>query len=217
MKKLVLTAVALALICSLPGGAYAAMNHNGKFGLHLAGPHDSKANTCDYVMMDCLSAVTHVVTPMGSRWDIYVIAMDVVGIQGVRYGLRVETALGPGLLFYGWTNCGALEIPTPGWPGHGEGNAQTWFVEQPGPHVTVGILDLYVYPGTNAKICTAVDPRVGFSEFCDGDELSPLCNKHYADRHAAYGCVGFNRLGYNPCEVVPEERTTWGLMKAIYR
>ena len=81
----------------------------------------------------------------------------------------------------------------------------------------MGILDVYVYPGTNAKICTAVDPRVNFSEICDGSEPAPDCNKHYADTHAAYGCVGFNRLGYNPCDVVPGERSTWGRMKAIYR
>jgi hypothetical protein len=168
-------------------------------------------------MTDCLGTVTDVVDPGGSRWDVYVIAMDVNGIQGVRYGLRVETAVGMGLSFYGWTSCSDLEIDSPGWPGHGEGNAQTWYVEQLGPHVTMGILDLYLYPGSNTKICTTVDPRVGFSEFCDGTEPEPMCNRHYANTHAAYGCVGFNRRGYNPCDVVPGERTTWGVMKAVYR
>jgi hypothetical protein len=213
---MVLTVVALALVWAMPQTADAAMNHNGKFGLHLAGPHDAKANTCVYEMIDCLSAVTHTVNPAGGRYDIYIVAMDMNGLQGARFGLRVETAVGAGMSFYGWTLCADFEIPSAGWPGHNLGNAVTWAAEQPGAHVTMGILDVYVYPGTNTKICTTVDPRVNFSEFCDGTEPWPLCNKHYANTHEAYGCVGFNRLGYNPCDVVSGEKSTWGRMKAIF-
>ena len=43
----------------------------------------------------------------------------------------------------------------------------------------------------------------------------PMCI--VPNTHEAYGCVGFNRLGYNPCDVVAGERSTWGVMKALYR
>jgi hypothetical protein len=200
-------------------GADAAMNHNGKFALHVGGFYGGPGASCDFVMTDCMSVVTHVVSPggEGARWDIYVIAMDVTGIAGARYGLRTEQPVGKGLFFYGWTSCSLFDISTSGWPGAGEAISQAWSAEQPGPHVTMGILDVYLYPGSNAKLCTAADPRVGYAQFCDGSEPLPLCNKHYGWVHTAFGCVGFNRLGYNPCDVVPTENLTWGVLKGLYR
>ena len=217
MKTAFFAVLSFAFACVVFAGASTAMNHNGKFGLHLVTLEEK--TSCDFVMTNCMNARTHIVSPggEGARWDIYVIAMDVTAIQGVRYGLRTENPVGQGLYFYGWTNCGMLEIPTPGWPGNGEGNAQTWSTEQAGPHVTVGILDVYLYPGSNAKLCTTADPRVGWAEFCDGSEPVPLCNRHYGWEHEAFGCVGFNRDGYNPCGVVPTEHTSWGVVKGLYR
>ena len=79
----------------------------------------------------------------------------------------------------------------------------------------MGILDVYIYAGTNAKLCMGPDSRVGFAEFCDGSQPTPLCN--HTTNPAAFGCVGFNRLGYNPCSEVPVENRSWGAVKSLYR
>ncbi len=212
MKKMLLAMLGVALICGMAANAYATpANHNGKFALHVAGPHDAKVNTCDFVMTDCTTIVTE--ADVG-RFDIYALAIDVVEVTGARFGLRCEELDPPAFFFYGWTLCGDLEIPTEGWPGCGEGNAITWSPAVTIPHVTMGILDVYVY-GTNARMCMAEDPRVGFAEFCDDSQPAPECNKVTED--AAFGCVGVLRPGYNPCGEVPVERSSWGAVKSLYR
>lgn len=221
MKKMLVAVLGVVLVCWLAGPASAAYNHNGKFGLYLAGPEGS--GTCAYVMGDCIGAVSHVNNGLApGRWDLYLMAVDVSGIAGVRYGLTCNITSG-GLYFYGWTACSDFEIQDPSpWPvggatGNqlcGANNAQTWIGEQPGPHVTVGILDVYAYGGTVARLCVGPDTRVGFAEMCDGSEPAPLCNHVGA---AGYGCFGINRLGYNPCDVVPVEQRSWGAVKSLYR
>ena len=213
MKRMLLTVLGVAFVCMMATNAGAVMNNNGKYALHYAGPHNQKLNTCDFVLTNCgLDLVTSVAG--AGRYDIYAIAVDVNGLTGARFGLHCEVLTG-GLFLYGWTSCADLELPTPLWPGCGEGNAVTWATEQMGPHVTMGILDVLVYAGTNAKMCLGADPRVGFAEFCDGSEPYPLCNS--TTNPAAFGCVGFGRLGYNPCDQVPVENSSWGAIKALYR
>jgi hypothetical protein len=198
--------------------ASADKNSNGKWALHNAGEHNSKTNTCDFVLTDC----TQISTDAGAgpaRNDIYVIAVDVVGIAGTRYGLCID---GP-MFFYGWAKCSDFEIPSAGWPGSGEANAQTWGAEVAGPHVTLGILDAYFYSNTLC-MCVCDDPRVGFAEFCDGTEPSPICVNTGAGGtmpggSAHFGCVEFNgsQCGYNPCSIVPVEQRSWGSVKSLYR
>lgn len=213
MKRMLLAVVGVALVCMMATSAYAGPNHNGKFALHVAGG----SGTCDFVMTDCATQMDTEVpfSETEATYEIYVMALDVSNITAARYGLYCEVALGTGFYFYPWTNCADLEIPTPGWPGCDEGNAQSWTSMQPGPHVTMGILDVYVYAGTNAKLAMAVDPRTGFAEFCDNSEPNPLCDR--ATEPAAFGFVGFGRHGYNPCSEVPGTNSTWGVVKSLYR
>jgi hypothetical protein len=216
MRKLLLPLLAVALVFSF-SDADAAFNFNAKYAMHFAGPHDAKGNTCDFAVLDCAGEIVETAIVGAGNYDVYVLAVDVYGIAGVRYGVRCETAVGLPPLMMGWTPCSDFEIPEAGWPACGTSNAQTWVGEQPGPHVTVGILDVYVYPGTNAKMCADVDYRVGFAEFCDGSSPVPLCNRYQADDDAAYGCVGFNRKGYNPCSEVSTDSRSWGAVKSLYR
>lgn len=215
MKKCLLIFCAAALCLLVTGDAAVAQGcgwfKHSSYALHVAGPPG--AGTCDYKMTDCLNAVTSLVSPLENTWDIYVIAMNVQCLGGARYGIKCEVALGGGFYFNGWTNCADFEIPSPGWPGCGEDNAQAWITAQTGPHVTMGILDVYTYAATNAKICTKVDSRVGFAEFCSAHQPLQCCR---VTTNVAFGCVGINRLGYNPCEAVPVERTSWGAVKALY-
>lgn len=176
-------------------GAGPRPNNNGKWALHFAGDHNSKANTCDFAVADCQNV--DVDAPAGAgRYDVYVLALDVDAIAGTRYGVACD---GP-FYFYGWTKCSDFEIPTAGWPACGEANAQTWSVEQAGPHVTIGILDVYSYGGS-VSLSTCPDPRVGFAEWCNGEQPSPICTQ--TTYSAAFGAIGFGVPGYNPCSVIP--------------
>lgn len=212
MKKALLVALGVAFVCFIATDAHAVRNDNGKWALHDAGMHNAKMNTCAVTILDCSTDINVAGGVGGERDDIYVVAIDVDGIAGTRYGLCCD---GP-VFFYGWTKCSDFEIPTAGWPGCGEANAQTWSAEVPGPHVTVGILDAYIYPSTQCmSICD--DPRVGFAEFCDGSEPSPICFRTSSTPH--FGSVAFNGAGcgYNPCNVVPVEQKSWGGVKSLYR
>ena len=206
-----------ALICIMTAAVDANPILTDLWGLHYAGPHNSKVNTCGFSMENCNTAPygeTVVHAPPGPlRCDIYVIAMIMhMPVAGTRYGLSCD---GP-FFFYGWSKCSDFQIPTPGWPGHGEGNAQTWTAEQPGNHdnVTIGILDIYTYGGIS-ELCICSDPRVGFAEWCDGASPSPNCYQYTS--HFRFGCVSFGATGYNPCETTPVRETTWGAVKAIFR
>jgi hypothetical protein len=212
MKKALLVALGFAFICFMAADAHAIKNDAGKWALHDAGPHNSKANTCGLAIGDCSTEINIVGGGGGARDDIYVLAIDVEGIAGTRYGLCCD---GP-FFFYGWTKCSDFEIPSPGWPGCGEANAQTWSAEQNGPHVTVGILDVYVY-GSSACMSICIDSRVGFAEFCDLTQPSPICFSTVSAPH--FGAVEFNGsgCGYNPCGVVATEQKSWGAVKSIYR
>jgi hypothetical protein len=165
----------------------------GGWALHIAGPHNSKANTCDFVISGCDQInVTEEVT--GVRYDIYVIGTEVHKVQGTRFGLDCVNGVP---FFYGWTNCGDFEIPTPGWPACDGGNAITWSAPQDGPYVTVGILDAYIYPGPATRLEMTVDPRSFGAEWCDGQQPSPNC--WVTDLYDYFGAAGFGTDGYRPC------------------
>jgi hypothetical protein len=171
------------------------INGQGKWVLHFAGPHNAKANTCSYSIVDCMDIDAD--APAGTgRYDVYVIAVDVDRIAGTRYGLSCDGSF----FFYGWTKCSDLEIPSSDWPGCGEANAQTWSLERTGPHVTVGILDVYTY-GDARSLSIDVDSRVGFAEWCDGSQPHPQCKE--TTNPDVFGSVGFGVPGYNPCSQVP--------------
>lgn len=183
-------------------------NGDGKWVLHFAGQHDSKANTCAFQIEDGEQVVVE--GPSGpGRYDVYVVAVEVDRIAGTRCGLSCDGQF----QFYGWTSCSDFEIPTAGWPGCGEGIAQTWVNEQQGPYVTVGVLDVYVYG--IGLLRTATDPRVNAAEWCDGSAPQPICYQT-ADQDA-FGSIGFGQAGYNPISEVSMQKTTWGAVKAMYR
>lgn len=210
MRTLLLAALCVAFVCMMASNAEAIKNQNVKYALHDAGPHNAKTNTCSFTMTDCLTEMNIVGGGGGAREDIYVLALDADGIAGIRYGICCEGSF----YFYGWTKCCDLEIPTGSWPGCGEGNAQTWAVEEPGPNVTAGILDVYVYGPSTMSVC--VDPREGFAEVCDGTQPSPICFKFTSSAH--FGSVGFGGMeGFNPCNIIPVDQTSWGAVKSIYR
>lgn len=189
--------------------ANAADNSQGKFALHYAGAHDSKLHDCTFTATVCGDIVVDG-GPAG-RYDVYILAVDVEAVAGVRYGLTVG---GAAMFFYGWTKCSDFEIPSPGWPGDAEDNAQTWTAEQVTNFLTIGVLDVYAYGGTTS-LSTTIDSRVSKAEMCDGSQPSPIC-VDFTDP-GSFGTVGFNSTsGVNPCTGIPVEPTSWGKLKAMY-
>jgi hypothetical protein len=185
------------------------------WAVHYAGPHDSESNTCGFTVENCLNAPRGdlVVTapPDAGRYDVYLLGVNLtMHVASTRYGIYCD---GP-VVFKGWTSCSDYETPTSGWPGSGEGNFQTWAVEQESFHLVLGILDLYVYGG-ELEICTGADPRIAMAQWCDGASPTPYCvhNEH----PAFHGCLAFGKEGYNPCDFAATDETTWGLIKSLFR
>jgi hypothetical protein len=183
------------------------------WGLHWAGAHNPQANTCDFHVTDCAT------TPRGEiivnapatagRYDVYVLILQSGGVKTTSFGICCEGSID----ILGWTNCADFESPSAGWPGCGEGDSLSWTANQHG-NVTLGILDVEVY-GSPASLCVCPDPRLGFAEMCHGSGSNLYCDQHTAALF--FGCLGFDMEGYNPCEPVPVDLSTWGLMKALYK
>jgi hypothetical protein len=190
--------------------SYAHKNEHGFWQLHIAGGHDPEANTCDLEIVDIFDVIVDAPASPG-RYDIYIMGADLGGIAHSRFGLHCNGSF----LFYGWTTCSDAQIPSAGWPGCDEGVTLTWGFEQPPGHVTMGILDVYVYGGP-AILCASPDPRVGYGEWCDATVPDPLCYR--TANPCPFGCVGFGYPGYlaTECGMVPVERSTWGSVKALY-
>jgi hypothetical protein len=183
------------------------------WGLHWAGAHNPAANTCDFSVTDCATnpkgeLVVSVPVTSG-RYDVYVMILQTGGVKATSFGVCCE---GP-VDILGWTNCSDVESPSAGWPGCGEGDSLGWAVHQSG-NVTLGILDVEVY-GSSAKLCVCPDPRLGYAEMCYGPGPELFCDRQTAA--FVFGCLGFGMEGYNSCDSVSAERSTWGLMKALYR
>jgi len=214
MKKFLFGFLSIAFICLMVTGANADVNGQAKWALHFAGEHNSKVNTCAYSVLDCITEVVETGPAGPGRFDVYILALDTDGIAGTRYGLCCPEGE---FYFYGWTNCAQYEIATAGWPGCNEGNAQTWSTQQPGGHTTLGILDVYIYPGPG-MLCICNDPRKGFAEWCDGTAPEPICKvRTEALTPAVFGCLGFGMAGYNPCNIISTEKSSWGAVKSLYR
>jgi hypothetical protein len=214
MKTLLSLSLSVGLMIAV-AGADAQMNANGLWALHNAGPHNSKSNTCSYLPINCREINTDG-GDAGERNDIYIIAVDVMEVSATRYGLHCATPLYGPLYFYGWTSCSELDVPTAGWPGCGEGNAQTWSTTQPGPYVTLGILDVYVYSASKC-IVPCADPRIGVAVFCDRSEPSPSCFSTNEAQHFVH--MEFNSSGcsQSACRGDRVVTDSWGVVKSLYR
>lgn len=228
-RVLMLALVTLLLIAS---GAWAGKNAFGLWVLEYAGPHDRELHTCEYELEQCYFGDLQVNAPAGpGSFDLYIVAVDVGGIAGARFGLY-----GQGEFYFydgGWSSCSVFEIPTEGWPGCGEGMAMAWPQEQAGPQVTLGVLHVYAYG--EGRLWTGPDPRVGFAEWCDGSQPYVVCDKNYNDEmfsivgFGSYGCdpcyshgpgcatPGFDLELYGSCSPLPVHGKTWGAVKAFYR
>lgn len=207
---------AIAFICAAltmgTGDIPSCAGSDVKWILHFAGDHAPEVNDCSLEILDCTEICGATEAGLG-RYDLYVLAIDVpFGIQETRFGICTEDDF----TFYGWTGCGDYEDPSSGWPGNDEGITIYWTsVFFGGPHVTLGILDVYANPPAIIKVCP--DPRVGYAEYCETDLASAYCQQ--ATHPVFFGWVGFQQNGYVPCgyDPVPVERGSWGAIKALYR
>ncbi len=215
MRKTLLLFLTLALpvlAVAVAGDARANPIYDKTWGLHYAGPHNSQGNDCGFSIQNCNDTPwgdVSVNAPSGpGRYDVYVLGLNLTtSVKSTKYGLCCE---GP-FYFYGWTSCSDVQTPTSGWPGSDEGIYQSWYFAQTDPHLTMGILDVFVYAGTS-EMCTCEHPSYGYAEWCDG---SSNCNQ--LTHPGMFGCVGFGKDGYNPCTGTPLDKSTWGRLKSLYR
>jgi hypothetical protein len=213
MKTLLPVLPVCSLLCLLAQTADANPIASS-WGLHWAGEHNPSVNTCNFNVTDCAT------TPKGDLvinapaeagyYDVYVLALMTWEIKTVSFGVCCE---GP-IEIVDWTSCADFESPTPGWPGCGEGYSLSWIMPRGDFNVILGILEVEVY-GSPAKLCVCPDPRLGYAEMCyeAGSELYCEPTAH----PSLFSCVGFEMPGYNTCDFVATDKSTWGLVKALYR
>jgi len=133
------------------------------------------------------------------------------GIGGVQLGLT--HTLGSGLA---WALCtGGSEIPEPGWPDSGTGDAATWAggcYHPAGQVARIGYLGLSL--GDVGSIAITGDPRIGEAVYADClAELFSYCDGNLGRAELAEGTTP---LCGDYCEVVPVHDVSWGAIKSLY-
>ena len=206
----------LCLLCLLTIGASAHARGRQSWPiswtLHCAGPHSPTGNTCDLAVVNCWGGEIDVNAPAEpGRYDVYVIATSIAALGTTQFGLYCDGDFG----FYGWTSCGDSYVPSAGWPGCAESVSIIWNTSQPGPNVTLGIIDVYSYGGSSNQLCAGPVAGLGYAEVCDGSGAEAVCQQ--LSDVWRFGCVGFGVSGYNSCEPDPVESTSWGAIKSLYR
>ncbi len=132
------------------------------------------------------------------------------GIGGIQFG--VEHDLGAGLP---WSLCtGGSEIPEPGWPDSGTGNAITWSA---GCYHPIGFAARIGYlspePDDVGIIELTPDPRIALAVYADCSAvLYEMCEANLGSAELADGTTPV--CGEN-CEI-PIRETSWGAIKSLF-
>ncbi len=140
------------------------------------------------------------------------------GIGGLQFGIEYDVE---GADVVVWTLCtGGAEIPGPGWPASGTGNAVTYpggcHVPE-GEVVLVGVLLFmrYDFEDLIGHVRVTADPRIGQAIYADCDPTSyEICEPNMASWTFATDVVP---LCGNYCGGTPVEETTWGGIKSQYK
>ncbi len=242
--KRVLTIAALTAAVSLlmVGSTFAGTQPECAFALH-AKAHTTEATTIcttwspNAARIACSYYNTH--WPVGVNADVYLVlamALEAPGIAGMSCGIQYDNATGSGVDVFGWTLCADLEftngaatcppdLPPCEWPISGGGNRICWVmttncqrtvIRPDGVHAVAGAFYLYAYgpdvfaitPNLNLPI-----PELGVADCKASTTLYDL----RSNQSWLMGRVGFGTdPGYNPCWVIPVQKTTWGKVKTQY-
>jgi hypothetical protein len=147
MKRILLIAIAVAVVTAMSVPAWAGTNPNAVITVHAKAHTTKPANTCTTwspnsgTPIPCTSYVTS--ATVGVNTDVYVVVAGgsaVSGIAGMSCGVKYSGTPadggsdGVGADVYGWTLCADLQFtnsPIPGdtaneWPISGGGNRITW-------------------------------------------------------------------------------------------
>ncbi|MEZ4647752.1 MAG: hypothetical protein R3E97_03025 [Candidatus Eisenbacteria bacterium] len=199
MSRRLLAFATLSLTVSFLGlgDASAGPNEDGVVILH-AVPYQSRNApdpcTLDATLNSCSEANYHI--DDANLWDWFVLAVFPSGrtprVMGATFGIDYDDSK---VFVLTYQACADFELPTPNWPGPGEGVAVTWATPQTDTFVKMYAFVGYEYYGTGQSFCLTPHPNHG-GTFADDSIPSVL------DPIADYGCLGFNSdPGYLPCPI----------------
>lgn len=220
MKRVLLT---LGIACLTLGVATAAFANNqtgAKVALQLKGNTTKAANICgswspNDTGTPCSDYTTEGVSIATDTFLAYLVVawFDVgPGIAGLSCGIDAQGA------FVSWNLCGDLEFPNSNWAAGNGGNRITWNAQSncqntdvggEGGHAIAGAFYVYSYGG--AESIAVVENQVQ-----SGPELVVAdCTALESDLDlTAAGLIELNGgPGYNPCQSVAVEQSTWGNIK----
>ncbi len=194
-------AIALLMPMALSGGlaatALAGPNAGGTLIVHYPGLSYT-TDTTDYCGIAPLSSCAGSVSRIDGSgpgaikvWKVYAAFADGSSprLKGVSFGLTYATNVA--LPAHGYGLCADTEIPDHAWPGSGTGNALVWDVPQ-----TATLVECYWFAGytSGGPGTFALGPNPSLGGAFTDDSLPPNVDPIYA-----YGILGFNTAGNNPC------------------
>ena len=227
--KRVLTIAALTAAVSLVlvGGAVAGTQNDAVIALHPV-THLTKGDP------GCAGAPTIPCSDYLKTWPLHVStnlflvtarAMDASrGIAGMSCGILYNNAHTK-LFNPTWSLCADLQFTNAGvngeWPASGGGNRITWVSTTncqrtvyggDGVHAVAGFFYIYAYSADTFAITPNLNlqiPELAVADCSASTTYLPMDGSRSA-------VCGFGMDGYNPCEAVPVQATTWGKVKSQF-
>lgn len=218
-----------------PAQSFDDLNDNAKIMIHLVSANQVSGNPCRSSRATTTCDQMKVAGNLLESYYAYVVITDAsadVGIAGVQFGVKYNTATGIGVDIDEWSHCGTLTFPTGGenwWKARTNGNMVTWDAnsscqrfEPSGPGTGVTAVVGYFYlsaqtPDRLEVVPRAVDSAAKVADCTSKETLVAGTGVFRPRSHLGY--VEFSdrssTAGYNPCGLArPVLDATWGEVKA---
>ena len=218
-----------------------------RLNFHVVGPLDGDAGTCiESPLENALTCNAYVVDELpstgGERYLIYLTVSKIdpePGLAGVRFGI----AYSDNIEVLEWTMCADLEFVGEGengpWPACGSGNTINWnaaincqrtMIDESYADAVAGVFEVMTGGGDGVFLVTRNNtrqtPEISIADcqaIVTDQEFMPWPAVGLGDVHGQSTCWLDRRPGKPSwidtpaCGLVPVERTTWGILKGMYR
>ncbi len=245
-RVLTIAVLTAAVSLLMVGSTFAGTQPDCVFALHAKAHTTKATIICttwspNATLIPCSNYNTN--WPVGLNTDVYLtVARGLVapGLAGMSCGILYDNARGSGVDVFGWTLCADLEftngnltcppdLPPCEWPISGGGNRITWVmttncqktdVPPDGVHAVAGAFYLYAYSPDVFAITPNLNLMIPELAVADCKASTTLYDLTNGDATWRMGAVGFGPVetypGYNPCDPITVQETTWGKVKTQY-
>ncbi len=211
MKRL---AMCLATLM-IPAASFAQDDVDANMNVFITLPSYAGCGDPAFEAIDAGTCADLVSSPSGGPGFLWVVSSREGGypdgIGGAQFGLNHD--LGGG---QSWTLCtGGSEIPEPGFPDSGTGNAVTWAggcYNPAGSAARVGFISVAL--DAAGSLAVTGDPRIGEAVYADCSALLyRICDRNLGGADLASGT---NPICGDNCESTPVQETSWGAIKSLF-